>query len=55
MDPDKTPTPTPESRQQIIALTIIYLNAIQNGPGTTDENWAAAQELKERLAAELPQ
>lgn len=51
----ETPQPTPESRQHITALTIIYLTALQNGPGTSDENWAAAEELKQRLAAELPQ
>lgn len=53
MENDTAPQPTPESRKHITALTIIYLSAIQQGPGTTDENWAAAEELKQRLAAEL--
>jgi len=53
MDTD-TPTPTPEARKRITALLIVYLSALQNGPALLDTEWAAAEEMKERLAAELP-
>jgi hypothetical protein len=46
--------PTPESRQKIAALLVIYLNALQNGPGLEDAEWAAAEEMKQRIASELP-
>jgi hypothetical protein len=46
--------PTPQSRQKIAALLVIYLNALQNGPGLEDAEWAAAEEMKQRIAQELP-
>jgi hypothetical protein len=48
------PAATTQSRQKIAALLIIYLNALQNGPAMPEEEWAAAEEMKERLAQELP-
>lgn len=53
MDTD-TPAPTPDARKRITALLIVYLSALQNGPATPDAEWAAAEEMKERLASELP-
>lgn len=53
MDSD-LPKPTPAARERIAALLIVYLSGIQNGPGLKDEEWAAAQEMKDRLNAELP-
>jgi len=47
-------TPTIEDRKKITALLIIYLSALQNGPGLEDGMWQAAEEMKERLASELP-
>ena len=46
--------PTADDRKKVTALLIIYLAALQNGPDLPDGQWAAAQEMKERLAAELP-
>ena len=34
--------PTTEDRKKITALLIIYLSALQNGPGLSDGSWAAA-------------
>jgi hypothetical protein len=53
MDSDPA-EPTPDDRKKINALLIIYLSALQNGPGVDDGEWAAAEEMKERLATELP-
>lgn len=51
---DSPAEPTPDARKKITALLIIYLSALQNGPAVSDSEWAAAEEMKERLAAELP-
>lgn len=48
------PEPTPEARKKIAALLVIYLSALQSGPGVDESEWAAAEEMKERLASELP-
>ena len=53
MDTD-TPTPTPEASRKIVALLVVYLNALQQSPGLTETEWAAADEMKNRLAQELP-
>lgn len=52
MDSD-TPTATPEARRKITALMIIILSGLQQAPGFSDEEWAAAEELKNRLDQEL--
>lgn len=54
MDTPAEPQATPQSRQKIAALLVIYLSALQNGPATPDDEWAAAEEMKNRLATELP-
>ena len=49
-DPKET---TPEAKAKIAALLVIYLNAIQHGPGLLDNEWAAAEEVKLRIAEEF--
>jgi len=52
--PNPTTTePTPEGRKKIAALLVIYINALQHGPELTDPEWAAAEEIKTRIAAEF--
>jgi hypothetical protein len=51
---DTPDEPTPQDRQKVIALLIVYLSALQNGPGLPDGEWAAAEEMKLRLHSELP-
>jgi len=53
MDSDTAPTPTPEARTKITALMIVILSGLQQAPGFTEEEWAAAEELKNRLDQEL--
>lgn len=53
--PADTAAPSPEDRKKITALLIIYLSALQNGPALPDGEWNAAEEMKMRLYAELPQ
>lgn len=53
MDTPAEPAPTTEDRTKITALLIVYLAALQNGPKLPDGQWAAAEEMKLRLYAEL--
>jgi hypothetical protein len=50
---DTPAEPTPADRKKIAALLIVYLAALQNGPGLPDGQWNAAEEMKERLSQEL--
>jgi hypothetical protein len=45
--------PSTDDRKKIAALLIIYLAALQNGPGLEDGIWNAAEEMKNRLTQEL--
>jgi len=51
---DTPAEPAAKDRERITALLIIYLGALQNGPGLEEGQWAAAEEMKDRLYAELP-
>jgi hypothetical protein len=51
---DTPAEPTDADRKKITALLVIYLSAIQNGPALEEGMWHAAEEMKQRLASELP-
>jgi hypothetical protein len=46
--------PTPDSKKKIASLVVIYLAALQQSPVLEDTEWAAAEELKNRIASEIP-
>lgn len=55
-----TPSPeTPEApkkptaAERIASLVIVYLKALQDSPGLTEDEYTAAETLKNRIATEL--
>lgn len=51
--PEESP-PKPRTPGQVVAaLCVTYLAALQQSPGLPEEQYQAAEELKQRLATEL--
>lgn len=46
-------TKPPTAKEKIHALAITYLKALQDSPGLTEEEYAEAENLKNRIAAEI--
>lgn len=44
----------PTAQQKIDALLVIYLTALMQSPGLTEEEYHAAEQRKAEIAARLP-
>jgi len=50
--PTEKPKPNP-SKPRIISLVILFLNALQQSPTFSEDDWKAAEDLKNRLHSEI--
>lgn len=54
LPPDITPKKSPPTpRQKLAGLLIVYLTALQQSPGLTEEEWQEAKQMKHELALDL--